>query len=255
MEKILFEPDYIKKILLVSFTVNYKIKSSQDVAFLRKEWLKALSSWHSPYKAIIDCSNLEVLGSKDVLKSLTSLLKFLQALHLRKVCGFSLQIDQGHNFLPFDVFVDKKEAESSLGVRSLKEKKSDGNFRSAIQIDNHFKQGVMEVSFLHSVEIETKTQLLQLKKKLMNNLVLWHDSWSLLIDCSQLKINASLITLFADMIKLFEGFFLQKVIGYLPVDPKENYPFKTYRSRHKAFILLSTNTFDREVSNCHTRKK
>jgi hypothetical protein len=254
VKKIVFESDYIKKLLQVSFSNGYKIKSVKDISFLKQEWLKALSSWHSPYKVVIDCSNLEIENSEKTIKSLVNFIKLLEALHLRKICGFSAQPLLGHELLPFEVFKTKEQAYAAIGIRSLKEKKSDHTFRSMIQIDNHFKQGIMELSFLDAVEVSSVKDLLQLKKKIMNNLILWHDSWSLAIDCSQLKIKSSVTAEFSAMLKLFKGFFLKQVVGYLPLETKDNYPFKTYRSRHKVFVLLSNENSDRDVGNCQTRK-
>ena len=117
MIKLIFESDYRSKVLYVSFEEGSCIKESRDVQDMQKQWFKALSSWHSPYKALIDCTNLLFDCDKETDKisdELTKFFKLLSKFFLKKSAGFGRFEEKHHELLPFQVFKLKKKLRKSL---------------------------------------------------------------------------------------------------------------------------------------------
>ena len=241
----------------MSFEPSTIICTSKDVLAWRSQWTQALTSWHSPYKALIDCSNLDIKPDSEtdeLAKALDLMLSFFKGLFLKKVSGFGYKNEKGHDILPFKVHEKLEDAQKELGVRAKKDSKYD-DFRSTIQFDNHFKQHVIELSFAAPVRLDSEEKIRVLKSKLLNNLMLWHSSWSLIIDCSNLEITTDIHPLFTDFTRSLKGFFLKHIVGYSPKAPKDSYPFTVYRARHRAAAELeSEGNFSGEDANCSTRK-
>jgi len=252
--KIKFDPNYKDKILYMSFSEPVSIKSKSDVLSWRSQWTDALKSWHSPYKAMIDLSNLEeVNDNSEVREALNNMARFFKGFFLRKAVCFGKEMGDS---LPFESFQDEKIAAKSLGIRERK-KLEPGDFRSAIQFENHFQQHVIEVSFADLVSISTPEQVVTFKEKLTNNLMQWHSAWSLLVDCTNLTdVDKNLENDFERIFKFLRGFFMKQVIGYSPAAPTAWYPFPTYRSRHKAAAALESEGFiSGSDANCSSRQQ
>ena len=251
-----FEHHYQQKYLELSFQEDTVIRSADDVLAFRQEWLANLSSWHSPYKALIDGSNLSFESSmdpKDVKDALGRMEKLLAGFFLKKAVIFG--IDQQYwDLFPFKCVENQEEAFTALGLRQSKQKDST-DFRSAISLQNHFKQHVMELFFERSETIDSTEKVNILKSKITNNLMQWHSPWNLLIDCSQIEVSKDVDEEFQSMVKFFKGFFLKEVIGYSPKEKGLEYPFKVYRSRHAAAGRLEfEGNFSGEEANCQSRK-
>ena len=92
---------------------------------------------------------------------------------------------------------------------------------------------------------------------MLNNLMLWHSSWALLIDSSSVKISTDLSKEFAKTEQFLRGFFLTKVIGYMMGEKtRVEAPFKVVRSRHKALEAISSRGGDSaEEAECTVRRK
>ena len=256
--KLITESDYRAKVLFLSFESPCVIEDKAGIRKLQSQWFEALKSWHSPYKALFDGSNL-CIKQKDgeVLDDeFSRLKKLLERFFLRKAAVFGLNKEAKELGFPFPVFDTKEEAVKDLGIRDLLERKFDKNsLRSLISFDNHFKDGVVELSFMSAAHFKEKKDLLVLKSKLMNNLVLWHSSWNLLVDCSKLEIDETLHEEFFRVQKFFSGFFLKQIIGYHSSLPKDKYPFPVFRSRHKAVLQMEeAGRSEGDVANCSTRK-
>jgi hypothetical protein len=246
--------DYKNKVMSQAFGETYVISSVADVIKWRSGWTQELKSWHSPYKCLIDCRNLIINGSPEEVKaSLAVMFKFLTGLFLRKACGYGFDPAKGHELLPFAVFATEAEAISALGIREHV-KAVPGDFRSSIQFENHFRQHVVEVSFIAPTVIDTSDKLKILKDKLNNNLMQWHSPWNLLFDCSDLEISRDLADEFAAMVKYFKGLFLKEIVGYSPKTSGQYYPFKAFRARHKAVALLENEgQVSGETANCSSK--
>ena len=101
-------------------------------------------------------------------------------------------------------------AADNLGIRERKQVKP-GDFRTAIQFENDFRQHVIELTFSDKVSITTTEQVVTLKEKLTNNLMQWHSKWSLLIDCTNLEnVDPKLEKDFERTFKFLRGFFMKK---------------------------------------------
>ena len=255
--KVIFESNYQSKILNMQFEPSSQISSNKDVLAWRSQWTQALTSWHSPYKALVDCTNLNISSKaqeEELTKSLDLMMSFFKGLFLKKVSGFGYKSSQGHDLLPFKVHETQEEAQKELGIREKRNSKFD-DFRSTIQFDNHFKQHVVELSFSSPIKLDNAEKIQVLKSKLMNNLMLWHSSWSLIVDCSNLEIEAEIHPLFEGLARSLKGFFLKNIVGYAPKASKHSYPFKGYRARHRAAAELeSEGNFSGEDANCSSRK-
>ena len=258
--KLEFEADYRSKILEMKFSESSIIRSREDLQPWKDQWTKALMSWHSPYKALIDCTNLSISPlnaslEEQIKKSFETFITFFKGFYLRKVVGFGLDKTKGHNLLPFKVYNLLEDAQSELNIRKDKLSQQSNDFRSSILFDNHFRQHTIEVSFSQQCHITEIEQLTVFKSKLLNNLMQWHSSWNLLIDCSALEVDPKTHKEFESMFKSLKGFFLKKVVGYSPKADKTMYPFVVYKARHRAAAELdSEGNFSGESANCASRK-
>lgn len=229
-----FEHDYQQKIMFVSFPEPTVIRGDGDVMALRQAWLKALSSWHSPYKALIDGTNLKLEGDKEELTdSFARMEKFLKGFFLKKAILWGLSSSDMSICIPFEYHLREEEALTGIGIRQ-RPGAEPTDFRSTIQIQNHFAQHVMELGFSTPVVVDSMEKITTLKSKITNNLMQWHSKWNLLVDCSNFELDPAMAEEFQRMERFFKGFFLKQILGYSPKGPKESYPFVVYRARHNA---------------------
>lgn len=243
--------------MVITFPESLTITSDRDILELRAAWMEALKSWHSPYKALIDVSNLSVSPSETdrqkVVNSFERMIKFFEGLFLRKVIAFGFDAGKGHDLLPFEFVESEELAREKVGLREAINRVAPGDFRSSIQIQNHFRQHTVELSFAAPVRIESPDQVAALKSKLMNNLMQWHSKWNLLIDCANCEVDGSVLQELASLEKTFRGFFMKSWIGYSPRGDAAQYPFKTFRSRHNAVARLeSEGLFSGDSAQCRT---
>lgn len=226
-----FESDFQKKVLFVSFAPFTVLKDKSHVDEWKKQWIEILKAWHSPYKALIDFSNVHIEHSPELMGELTRLFEFLKRFFLRKVVAWGLK-EQIENF-PIELVVAEEDALKILGLGERGPRTSSGDFRSLIHIDNHFEQKNIELSFLEPVVL-TKDKVAILRSKMTNNLMLWHSGWHLLVDCTNVQIPEESYEAFQSMVRFLKGFFLQEIVGYSPTQKDLKYPFPVYRSRHRA---------------------
>lgn len=248
------ENDFQQKIMTQGFASPTVLATPADVQAWRSTWMSGLSSWHSPYKVLIDCSQLTVGDDPAVAKALDVMVRFFNGFFLRKIVGYGLTPGRGHEHLPFPVHATVEEAAVDLGIRQPKERVAT-DFRSTIQLQNHFQQHTIELNFAQPVVIETKEQVETLKSKLMNNLMQWHSKWSLIVDCANLEVAPDALPHMTKMLAVLKGFFMKQAIGYSPRGAKESYPFPVFRARHRAAAELEgEGNFSGDDANCRSRK-
>jgi len=256
--KLIAESDYRAKVLFLSFESLCVLKSPSDVRKLQTEWFEILKTWHSPYKAVIDGRNLKIESQDEfsIKTEFERLKKLLERFFLRKAVAYGVEEKTSSKVFPFENFSTEEEALEALNLRDFSKKNRElSDLRSLIAFDNHFKDETIELSFLAPVYFKEKKDLAILKSKLMNNLMLWHSGWNLLVDCSKFSIEESLFGDFSLFEKSLKGFFLKQVIGYNPSESGLVYPFPVYRSRHKAVLNFEDQSKGKgDVSNCATRK-
>ena len=255
MMKINFENNFQRKVMVVTFPEETLIASDKDVMELRSQWMAALKSWHSPYKAVVDLANLSIRADDEakVRESLARMLKFLEGLFLRKAVAFGFDASRGHGLLPFEIAETEDEAREKVGLREGIVRVSPGDFRSSIQLQNHFRQHTVELSFAAPVLLESVEQVAVLKSKIMNNLMQWHSKWNLLVDCANLEISPVAREALAGLEKPMRGFFMKEWIGYAPKGDAAQYPFKTFRARHNAVARLEAEgLFSGDSAQCKT---
>lgn len=255
--KLIAEPDYRSKILYLSFAENSQIHTVKDVKLFKSQWLGHLASWHSPYKAMLDCQNLSFAPEgEEVVAELEKLQVLLKKFFLRKAVAFGFKEESTPAGFPFEIFADQEKAAEALGIRDFSKRKTDkSDLRSLIYFDNHFKEHLVELSFGSEVHFKTSKDVQILKSKMMNNLMLWHSSWKLLVDCSKLQIDTSVFADFAKLEKFLRGFFLKEIVGYSPFSRESKYPFPIVRSRHKAVLQFEgLSSEEGSVANCASRR-
>ncbi|MFY7930263.1 MAG: hypothetical protein ACOVS5_15420 [Oligoflexus sp.] len=255
--QIRFEHDYQQKIMSQRFEFATELLGEDDVMRWRQLWMDALKSWHSPYKSVIDASELSLAEHADreaIKGAFARMEKVLSGFFLKRAVVYGAAPDLA-SVLPFESFPTDDAAWEAIGLRKKTETGVPLDFRGAIQLQNHFRQHVVELSFATDVTLDSKEKLATLKSKLTNNLMQWHSAWSLLIDCSHLVIAPELFPDFEQMLRFFRGFFLKEVLGYQPKSKECPYPFQVYRARHNAAGRLEVEgLFSGEDANCRTRK-
>lgn len=222
--------------MIQSFLEPTTLATPTDVNQWRSKWMQELKSWHSPYKVIVDCSQLTVVSSPEVQEAVQRMLKFFEGLFLKSIIGFSTA--ENAPTLPFELVKTFEEAQVKAGVRGMRSPTAPADFRSTIQFQNHFAQHVVELSFADDVVVDTKEQILTLKSKLTNNLMQWHSKWSLLVDCSRVEFHPSVKGEWDLVTKFLSGFFMKTCVGYGPKVAQDTYPFPVFRARHKAVAQL-----------------
>ncbi len=246
--------DFQQKLMRMSFAEPVVLSSNKDVLRWRQEWMQALKTWHSPYKLLIDCTQLTVTDTPEIRAELERMLKFFNGLFLRKAIGFGLDASKNHAALPFEVMPTLDAAEDKIGIRTRTAGTAPSDFRGAIQLENHFQQHVIELSFRVPVTMQSQADVAALKSKLMNNLMQWHSKWSLIVDCSNLQVNPATHAEFQLMERFFRGLFMKEIVGYSPSGDKSTYPFTVFRSRHKAAAKLEgEGAFSGDEANCRSR--
>lgn len=249
-----FEHDYQKKLMIQRFSAPETLGSTGQVHAWRSAWMGALSSWHSPYKVLVDCSLLSIVDSPDVVKNLDLMVRFFNGFFLRKIVGHGLKEGQGHELLPFPVLATEDEASLELGLRT-RDSKEPTDFRSTIQLQNHFQQHTVELSFSQPVVLTSADEVAVLRSKLSNNLMQWHSKWSLLVDCANLEVAPEARLPLERLLVVMRGFFMKEVMGYSPRGPADTYPFKVFRARHRAAAELEgEGNFSGDKADCKTRK-
>lgn len=252
-----FEHDYQNKIMTQAFTTAYVLKNDADVQAWRQMWLDALKSWHSPYKTLIDGRQLSLAADadKEQLKSaFVRLEKLMSGFFLKKAVVFGVDPELAA-ILPFESHIEEDKARDALGIRKASGPREATDFRSSIQLQNHFRQHVVEMNFSADTVLDSAEKMQILRSKLTNNLMQWHSAWNLLIDCSQLEIKDEVLKDWEAMLRFMKGFFLKEVLGYHPKQKDLKYPFTVYRARHNAAGRLeSEGLFSGEDANCQSRK-
>ncbi len=249
-----FDHNYQKKVMIQSFGEKVVIDSPDKVQKWRSLWMGALSSWHSPYKLLIDCENLWVKSDDSaVVDALSRMFSFFKGFFLVKTIGYHEVLEQGHGGLPFE-FLPKEQAFEKFRLNAAALEAKPGDFRSELQLMNHFRQQTIELSFRTLVSLDSKEKLDILRSKLLNNLNQWHSHWHLLIDCTSLEVSPDLFDDFSHFERFFRGVFMRSVVGYAARVGHE-YPFKAYRSRHKAVASLAVEShLAADEANCQSRK-
>ncbi len=252
------ENDFQQKIMQQVVASNSSLENQVDVQLWRKQWLEALKSWHSPYKCLIDGTNITFV-SPELTSSLVQMKRFFEGFFLKKSVVYGLKIIPD-NF-PFDCVESAEDAAQFLGIRVATRNIASTDFRSTIHIQNHFSQHTLELNFSEKVEIKTKEQIEILKSKIVNNLMQWHSRWNLLIDTTNVVFHPEIHDDLQNILRYFSSFFMKAVVGYGipessgPVSAATKLPFSVYRSRHKAVAgLEAEGFFVGNEAHCKTKK-
>lgn len=249
------ENDFKQKIMTMSFKEPVVVDSKASFTEWKQAWLKELASWHSPYKLLLNCSNLRIVHYEGIKGDFDLFYQFFKGFFLRKAVAFGFEGNTSSDIFPFECKETYEEACEAIGIRANKTPVDPKDFRGQIQIENDFRQHVMELSFASPVAIDTIEHVQTLKSKVMNNLMQWHSKWNLLIDCHQLTIAEDMHAPFMDSLNYFKAFFMSTMIGYSPKNPNETYPFKVYRSRHRAVTQLERiGAMSGNEAHCQSKK-
>lgn len=254
MIKVEFEHNFQQKIMFQRFQPDSTCQSPKDIQEWRSAWAKELSSWHSPYKVLVDVTHLSLEDDTQIKTALDLMQRFFQGFFLKKIVGFGLKDHAHHEILPFGVFQTREEAEADLGVR-LPKIRDPQDFRSAITLQNFFQQHCIELSFHSKTTLESTQQINILRDKITNNLMQWHSKWTLIVDCSNLEVSSEAYLSLERLLKYLGGLFMKRAVGYAPLGKSETYPFPVFRSRHRAVADISSEgTSGGDEAECRTKK-
>ena len=252
-KKIIFENHFALRVVEIIFPDGFSIESDEDLILLKNEWTKNLKSWHSPYVCLFDLRKFQI--AENMQSPFEKMLKFFGNFFMRKIIGF-VEVGTVPPKLSFEILSSYEEGSKAAGLekggslgRNL------DNLRSRIQIDNDFNAHVMEIQFLAPTDFLTKDDVYILRDKIKNILRQWHTPYSLLFNCVNCTFSTEVHAEFAKVEKFLKSFFCKNIIGYAPKIAKENYPFKTFRSRHLAAAELSNSGLQSGAeANCSSRK-
>ena len=252
--KISFDSNYQRRFMKVQLLEPIIFNDDGQIKELRRQWLDALKGWHAPYKAVIDLSLWDCQDPPLELKaSFQRCFQVLHGLFLKSEAGFHpTDHEKLSSLLPFTVFKTEQEALDHLQIKIKKADTQPSTFRQTILVENHFRQQVIEVSFLEP-SVMTDVEVLVLKQKLFQNLNQWHSGWSLLVNCENLDMTEGSYQAWYSLETFLSGFFMRKVVGY----GKKNslFPFRVVRVRHLAAMELDYDgQGSGEDSNCQTKK-
>ncbi len=230
-----FEHEYAKKFMLQRFLPGSRIFTEEDILAWRGDWQKELKGWHSPYKLILDLRDVEISSEEKIQKAIERNFKFFQGFFLKNFSAFSEQ----EKTWPFELFSSFQKAAEKLDLRlEGVGKREPTDFRSVIQIQNHFNQHAMEVNFVVPVTLKTKEELQILKSKIMNQLTQWHTPWNLIIDCGNFSVDSLLTAEFSKALQFFKALHLKEIVGYGGTHEESSFSFPWFRFRHKAVAKL-----------------
>lgn len=217
--------------------------------------MQNLKSWHSPYTAILDFRNITV--APNMVADLKKLLEFFKKFFMRKALGIVASVQQQQQLQPLEIelYLIPEEAYNHTGLGRLKAEAAVTDLRSQIRFENDFQAHVIEASFLGDVHFESAADVAIFKSKLINNLKLWHTPFSLIIDCSHSTFSVEARKAFASLERFLRGVFCKAIIGYAPKQEKDQYPFTTFRSRHKAAAQLEhSGLIGGDTATCGSKK-
>jgi len=248
-----FENHLNLRVMEVQFPEGYALANANDLQELRKAWMGALKSWHSPYTLLWDARDFQI---DDAMRpAFEKMLSFFKGFFMRRIVGFCEE-GKAPPDLPFEVIPGYEAAAKETGLgREGGLKRDLADLRSRIQIDNDFTAHVMDISFLAETNLSGAKDIDIFKSKLTNILMQWHTPYSVLINCVNLRFDAEAKEAFARLERFLKGFFCKSILGYAPVDAKETYPFRTHRSRHLAAGEVEHEGLTSgDKANCSTRK-
>ena len=241
MIPVVFEPDYQKKLLSVSFSEPVTLSSVSQIEEWKQEWCRALKSWHTPYKALVDLSSVSWEPSeREVLyKKFGTMVRFLKGFFLRKIAVYGFEDGD----FPVASFLSLEEAYSDLGIRFAGARSpSDRGFRDSVLIQNHFAEKWVELTFEDEVDLDDAKKIKVLRSKLTNNLMHWHSPWCLLWDFSAVKtLSPDLVPEVKSMLDFLGSFFMKTIHVYGASSALDLTAFnlKSHRSRHKALLTMA----------------
>jgi hypothetical protein len=239
----------------IHFPEGYRIASEEDLQELKRAWMQALRTWHSPYTLLFDARNFQV--EEPFREPFQKLVTFFKGFFMKRLVGFTEPERTPPQGLPFPVFESYEAAAKETGLgREGGLKRDMGNLRDRIVFENDFTAHVMEVSFLAETHFETAADVDVLKSKLTNVLMQWHSPYSLVFNCANVSFSEEARAPFERLARFLKGFFCKTILGYSPrADvPRESYPFQTFRARHLAVAKLEhEGLVAGDVANCSTK--
>ena len=232
--KVEFENHVARRIMEIQFPEGCHLGTPGDVAAFKKAWMGNLKSWHSPYTCLLDLQSFSV--SEEAVADFTKMLKFFKSFFLKSIVGYGTgALPDLDGKITWECVPTYEEARAKAGLdRSAGLSRNLTDLRQRIQIENDFTAHVMEISFLAETRLETKEDISILKSKVTNILMQWHTPYSVMVQCNNLTFSPEAKTAFEGLFRFLKSFFCKELIGYAPKEPKETYPFPTFRSRHLA---------------------
>lgn len=114
-----------------------------------------------------------------------------------------------------------------------------------IEFEHDYQKKVMIQTFVEPTTLRAKADVLKWRSLWLQELKSWHSPYSLLVDCTHLRIEGSpsVCAELAVMERFFKGFFLKKIIGFGSESDRgyEHLPFTVYSSEEEASSKVGLN--------------
>lgn len=250
-----FEHHLQLRVMEVHFPEGFRIASQDDLQELKRAWMQALRTWHSPYTLLFDVRDFQV--EEPMRAPFEKLVTFFKGFFMKRTVGFTEPGRTPPEGLPFPIHESYEAASKETGLgREGGLKRDLSNLRDRIVFENDFTAHVMEVSFLSETHFASASDIDVLRSKLTNVLMQWHSPYSLVFNCANVSFAEETKPSFERLERFLKGFFCKTILGYSPrADvPRESYPFPTYRARHVAVAKLEhEGLVAGDVANCSTK--
>lgn len=233
-----FVNHFRERVMEVQLPNGLVLDDEETVRFLSQQWSQNILNWHTPFSCVLDCSHLRIAPGQ--VKTFQRFINHLRSFSMKKIIGFceseAQRLELAGVELPFDLALGRDTALRAAGFRkrSSATAAEDADLRDVLQFEHHFDQRVMEVLCLRQVEFSSAAEVAVLRDKFENMVLQWHSPFVLLLDCTSCTFQPEAHAAFADFVGFARSFFCVGIVGFQPCGPRENYPFPTFRTRHRA---------------------
>ena len=253
MKPIRFENHFMERVMEITFPEGFVLEKDEDLKYLKNQWTRNISLWHSPYTCLFDLENVQISESQK--QPFLKLLDFFKRFFMKDFIAYTPS-NPFSDRIELKVFSSFDEALSKTRLGIEKKSREPTDLRSSIQIENDFQSHCMEISFLVDTTFKDSKDIDILSSKIKNILMMWHTPYSVLFNCVNCEFEEPAKLAFANLEKFLKAFFCKAIVGYAPKGKKETYPFAMVRSRHLAAGQVEHSGLTAgSVANCSSRKE
>jgi hypothetical protein len=236
MEKIVFVNHFRERVMEIRCPNGLFLHSEANLTHLKNLWQQNILEWHTPYKCLVDFSNLDITPSLHA--SFLRAIKHLRAFFMTELILISGTPEQTNLFktmaLPAKIIEDELEARKVSGLEKSRRSSFENasEFSGQIHFVNHFDTGIMELSFSAPVRMETDEDTDELLEALEGNILRWHRAYALVVDTDLIEDTPTARAALTRAACLARGFFCVDVQGF-GVENK-GFSLPVQKTRHRA---------------------